>query len=81
MKRSEAIDIIAKRINMLSGYDGVAPTDMDLRWANHVLKDLEKIGMAPPKAKCKVENRMVDGQMALVQTYERTWEPENETKP
>ena len=31
MKRSEAVDIIAKKLNVLNGADGIAPTDLELK--------------------------------------------------
>lgn len=48
MKRNEMIDIIAKRLNVSNGHDGIAPNDFELKLATSILNIIEKHGMIPP---------------------------------
>lgn len=70
MKRSE---MLAKIVVEIPG-DEYWGLDWDA--AERVLKAIEEAGMAPPKhGKC-VEEMIIDNNLALAETYVRTWEQE-----
>jgi hypothetical protein len=75
MKRSEAVVELQKILKLWED------CRFDLAVADLILSKIEKdIGMEPPKHSFRVEQRIIDNNLALVQTSQQSWEPENEKK-
>jgi hypothetical protein len=84
MKRSEMVEKIAEAMYERSRNQFMPPWDEapsiyargHLNDADTMLKAVEEFGMTPPKTDIRVENRMIDGQMALIRTSLQKWDEE-----
>lgn len=79
MKRSEMIKLIAEHINNALF---VKATNLSELHADHLLHDIEKIGMKPPKRLhadyIPTASRLTKPSKKTEQYISNTWEPENE---